>query len=165
VQCDRERLGQRGLAQREPVGDGNDAVLVQDRVLRERAVVVRVLARRAAPGAQRRAPGHAVLARAAAQPGAADDLVTDLPAGHGVTDRGDPARVLVALDRAGLTPSLDHEVQVAAADAAVADREQHVVRVERRDRPLLDRHVELPVVDRRAHRLRNRRHALSLAGT
>ena len=71
---------------------------------------------------------------------------TASPGAHSVdvvADRDHTGAELVALDRlARPAPTFEHEVEVAAADAAVAHFEQHVVRPERRDRPLLHLEVE-----------------------
>ena len=50
-----------------------------------------------------------------------------------VADRDDRAAVLVALDRALVPAPLEEEVEVGAADPAVADLEQHLVRAGCRD--------------------------------
>jgi hypothetical protein len=51
---------------------------------------------------------------------------------------GDHAGPLVTRDRPDLAPALEHEVEVAAADAAAVDLDEHVVRTELRYRHVLD---------------------------
>ena len=60
------------------------------------------------------------------------DPVADRPARHVRAERGDRARELVALDHAGAAAPLDEEVQVGAADPAVADLEQQLARARAR---------------------------------
>ena len=56
----------------------------------------------------------------------ADNGVAHVPARDPRAQGGDVTGVLVAADRAGPAPALDHEVEVAAAHAAVADLDEHL---------------------------------------
>ncbi len=64
----------------------------------------------------------------------------------------------MALDGAGLAPAFEDEVDVAAADAAVADLEEDVVGSDLGDRPFLDVELALLAVDGDAHGVGNRGH-------
>ena len=156
VQRDRERLGERGVAQRQAVGQAQELALRDLDVVGERALEVAALADRVAAGAEARATGAAVLALAAAHRRPADDGVADLPVGHRGADRDDRARVLVAVDRVRPAPALEHEVDVRAADPAVADLEEDVVRADLGDRVLLDLDPPITLVDRGPHGLGQR---------
>ena len=105
--------------------------------------------RRAPCAAQRRAAAPTPRAGAAGRLG---------PAHHGVADAhevdvgpevDDPARPLVATDRARAPPALEGQVEVGAADAAVAHLDQHLARPGRRGRPGLHPDVAGPVEHRR----------------
>ena len=85
----------------------------------------------------------------------ADDPVADRPAGHVGAERGDRARELVALDHAGAAAPLDEEVQVGAADPAVADLEQQLARPGLGRGPVLDGDVAQPHEHGRGHGVGN----------
>ncbi len=122
------------------------------------------LTERTTAGAQRGPAGAAVLALAAFCAGAADHLVADLPALHSLAHGGYPAGELVTLDGARATPAVEHEMQVAAADTAVADLEQHVTGADLGDGPLLDDQITLPAVHGGLHRRRKLGHPPSQHG-
>jgi len=57
----------------------------------------------------------------------------------------------VAADQPGGPPALEHEVEVGAADPAVAHLHQDLTVARRRDRPLLHRHLARRAVDGDGH--------------
>ena len=157
VQRDRERLDQRRVLEREVIGNPERVGGRDGLVAGKRALPVAVVGADPAPArAERDPPGEAVLALAALGRLAGNDPVADLPAGHPVADRGDRPRELVALDHARAPAPLDEEVQVGAADPAVADLEQELAGLGLRRGPVLDRDLELAHEDRRRHDVGNR---------
>ena len=65
---------------------------------------------------------------------------------------------LVALDHAGATAPFQEEMQVGAADPAMAHLEQQLAGTRLRGRPVLDRHVPQSHEHRRRHGLGHLRH-------
>ena len=92
---------------------------------------------------------------------AADDAVADRPLGHTGADGGDDAGVLVAADRVGRAPALEDEVEVAAADAAVADFDEDLPLAHGGHREVFDVDDTGPPVDGRGHHLGQRRHVVA----
>src|ERR1019366_2446643 len=116
-------------------------------------VAVSAHPRRVPADAQRRPPSPAVFTGPAPRAGAADDLAPHPPARDRVTDGHDPARELVTFHGTGAPPPFEDEVDVAAADAAVAHLEEHVVRPDLRDRAVLDGQLTRSLVHRDPHAL------------
>ena len=126
------------------VGEGGDAAEVLERAPLEREArrAVEETARLAHPhalGAERRAPGGAVLAHAARQAPEREHVVAGPHGGDAGADLGDDARALVAEDggeRRGHVPR--HHVQVRVADAARGHADQHLARARRRELDVAD---------------------------
>ncbi len=153
VQCDRQRLGERGVTHRHTVGDAEELVGPDLDEVGEGTLELALFADLAAPGAEARPARFAVLALTTPHRGTAHRRVTDLPAGHAGTHRRDRAGVLVAAHRIRPAPALEHEVDVGAADPAVTHLEEHIVGAELGDRIVLDLDLPITLVDRRTHRL------------
>ena len=118
VQGHRERLGQRGVARREALGQAQDAGRPAQDVLGEGAVGV-LAGHAVAVLALRGLALQAAPAGAAARAGTADDELADRPVGDVVADGGDGAAPLVAGDDAGReAPAVAQLVDVGPADAA-----------------------------------------------
>ena len=120
---------------------------------RTRPAELAALADRAAADAQRRPAGEAVLARRrSAATGRRrprrrpSSSVTSSPTATTVPLNSWPST------RFGAAPALEHEVDVGAADAAVADLEQHVVGADLGHRVVLDLDRPVTLVDRGPHR-------------
>ena len=163
VQRDRERLGERGFAQRHAVGHAQQLALVDLRVVRERTLPVAAGSGRVAFDAQRRM-ARCGTSRTSPHRGVGPPI-TASPTDHRVTrrtDRDDDAAPLVAADRAAPSPTVEDHVQVAAAHAAMTDLDQHVGRADVGHRHLFDDELVLAAQHRRLHLLR-KRHAGVLA--
>ena len=134
VQRDRERLGERRVLEREVVGHAQRLGGADRLVAGERALPVAVVGADPAPlDAQRRAGPRG--STRTCRTWATGPPTTRSPTAQPVTpgaDRGDRARVLVALDHARPAAPLEEEVQVGAADPAVAHLEQQLARARAR---------------------------------
>ncbi len=151
VEGHRQRLGQGRRPQTQARRHQHDSPLVGTHVGGERAVGLAASGR----GARRAQRGPAVEAGAAGPASGrrtADHRVADRHrtpvARHGPHDAGP----LVATDRSRPGPTVEGQVQVGAAHAAVADRSQHLRPGRARHRPVLDPHVARAVHHRGTHR-------------
>ena len=125
MEGDRQRLGQRRRARREPVGDAAKRPGVDHDEAGEGSAQVLVHT-----GASLLALGRLALAAPAAPPaarrGPTDDDVAGRPLAHTGADKAHGARILVSGDRARLAPALDQQVEVRPAHTAVVDLDQHL---------------------------------------
>ena len=102
--------------------------------------------------AQRRASGRAVRAGATPDDVAAHDGAADVPTLDAGTDGRHPARPLVPADASGLAPSFENHVEIAPADAAVADLDEHLAGPGIGHGPLFHLDLTLAPVHRGGHR-------------
>ena len=157
VQRHRQRLGQRRIAHRDAVGQGDQRALVEEDVRREGALVLVVGDVAAAVLALGRSALEAAPAPTALRRRSTDHLVADVPGPDIRSNRGDRAGPLVAAHVAGLAPPLHHHVEVGAADPAVAHRGEHLARAGSGDRAGLDHDVAHAPVDGHGHLIGQRR--------
>ncbi len=143
---DRGRLGERGRARRERLGHaherGSRARACTGRTRRGRSRADRAVR---AAGTPRAGPRRQ--ARHSPQPGVGSSTTRapSLPAGDVGAERGDRARPFVAEHRARARETLEHEMEIGAADPAVRNLDERVVGAERGNRELL--HLDVAVAD------------------
>ena len=158
MQRHRQRFGQCCMARRESDRQTEKRPGVHEHVAGEGAVVEVGVDRPLAALALRRLPFEAAPACPAARRRPTDDLVAHRPVGDTLADGPDDAGELVTADQAGLAPSLEHEVDVRSADAAVAHFHQHFARPRSGHRALLHLDRTGRAVDGHGHHIGNAAH-------